>query len=326
MAPGAQVDLISYLSGAGLAALVNFPLWKAAAIGQSGFTAQGPTFFARLKVLLGPPYKGVAATLFGMTWARAAIFYCADAGRDRMLALGASPAAATALPAVGISTLVQVVNQPIVRGTITIQDPSSRHAGLVAALRHIHATRGVSGLWHGALSLTLALHSRCEPGTPLSSSSLLLLRLLLTFPPALAFFSRLTSPPPPPSPSPPPSPRPRHLRHRRRRMHSTCSRPYTVSPTASGAKPLAPFPNADPQTPRHGSRGGKDGAEVCRGDLGVWQGAGQEAASANHQLRRVARDELGEGRDARAAAEADGAARRARPQVTGPPGARMPNK
>mmetsp|Transcript_30937 Transcript_30937/g.98936 ORF Transcript_30937/g.98936 Transcript_30937/m.98936 type:complete len:222 (+) Transcript_30937:32-697(+) len=151
MAPGGQVDLISYLSGAGLAALVNFPLWKAAAIGQSGFTAQGPTFFARLKVLLGPPYKGVAATLFGMTWARAAIFYCADAGRDRMLALGASPAAATALPAVGISTLVQVVNQPIVRGTITIQDPSSRHAGLVAALRHIHATRGVSGLWHGTV-------------------------------------------------------------------------------------------------------------------------------------------------------------------------------
>ena len=238
MAPGAQVDLISYLSGAGLAALVNFPLWKAAAIGQSGFTAQGPTFFARLKVLLGPPYKGVAATLFGMTWARAAIFYCADAGRDRMLALGASPAAATALPAVGISTLVQVVNQPIVRGTITIQDPSSRHAGLVAALRHIHATRGVSGLWHGAFSLTLALHSRCEPGTPLSSPSLLLLRLLLTFPPALTFFSRLASPPPPPSPSPPPSPpHPRHLRHRRRRLHSTCSRPYTVS-TASGAKPL----------------------------------------------------------------------------------------
>ena len=35
-------DLFAYLTGAGAAAVVNFPLWKAAAIGQSGMRAQAP--------------------------------------------------------------------------------------------------------------------------------------------------------------------------------------------------------------------------------------------------------------------------------------------
>jgi len=150
MAPAAgSSDLLSYLTGAGLAAVVNFPLWKAAAIGQSGFKTSGSTAWQQLKVLCGPPYKGVAATMFGMTWARAAIFYCADTGKQKLLAMGAGNQVATSVPAVGISTLVQVVNQPIVRGTITVQDPGTKHPNLTSALSHIYRTRGAAGLWHG---------------------------------------------------------------------------------------------------------------------------------------------------------------------------------
>lgn len=74
-----------------------------------------------MRLVLGPPYKGVAATIIGMTWARAAIFYGSDVGRDALQRQGCSPAVATTLPAVAISALVQVANQPIVRSTIMLQ-------------------------------------------------------------------------------------------------------------------------------------------------------------------------------------------------------------
>ena len=142
-------DPITYLSASGLAALINFPLWKAAAIGQSGFAATGNSLLASARILFGPPYKGVAATLFGMTWARAAIFYGCDVGKDMLLQNGSSMALASWLPSIIISTFVQVANQPIVRGTVTIQNPASTHASLGAALVDIYAQRGLRGLWHG---------------------------------------------------------------------------------------------------------------------------------------------------------------------------------
>ena len=66
-----------------MSAIINFPLWKAAAIGQSGFALTANSVAAQVRVLFGPPYRGVAATMFGMTWARAAIFYGSDVGKDR---------------------------------------------------------------------------------------------------------------------------------------------------------------------------------------------------------------------------------------------------
>lgn len=152
---GGSADPITYLSAAGIAAVLNFPLWKAATIGQSGFAAAADSLYARMRILFGPPYRGVAATMFGMTWARAAIFYCSDFGKELLLQRGTSTAAATSLPAIAISTVVQVVNQPIVRGTITIQDPKSSHPNLSAALVHIYRTRGVAGLWHGTSASVL---------------------------------------------------------------------------------------------------------------------------------------------------------------------------
>ena len=139
-------DPLAYLSGSALSAVINFPLWKAAAIGQSGFKISAHERFTKT---FGPPYKGVAATIFGMTWARAAIFYCSDKGKKTMLDQNFSTPAATSVPAIAISTIVQIINQPIVRGTVTVQDPNCAHANLINALAHIYKTRGMAGLWHG---------------------------------------------------------------------------------------------------------------------------------------------------------------------------------
>ena len=47
------------------------------------------------------------------------------------------------------SIFVQIVNMPLVRGTITIQNPSSPHETVRSALAHIYTSKGVKGLWHG---------------------------------------------------------------------------------------------------------------------------------------------------------------------------------
>ena len=46
-----QGDVLSYLSASGIAAVVNFPLWKAATIGQSGFSHAADGFWAKMRVL-----------------------------------------------------------------------------------------------------------------------------------------------------------------------------------------------------------------------------------------------------------------------------------
>mmetsp|Transcript_80303 Transcript_80303/g.240567 ORF Transcript_80303/g.240567 Transcript_80303/m.240567 type:complete len:279 (-) Transcript_80303:314-1150(-) len=143
-------DLAPHLGGSGAAAIINFPLWKAAAIGQSGFQEAAGTWMGRMKLVFGPPYKGVAATIFGMTWARAAIFYFSDHGKEALLRGGFSSALATTLPPVVVSVIVQLVNQPIVRGTIMLQDPSSTQPNVVSQLVVLWRQRGWQGLWHGS--------------------------------------------------------------------------------------------------------------------------------------------------------------------------------
>ena len=102
-----------------------------------------------------PPYKGMMATVTGMTWARAAIFYFSDYGRELMLKRGYADATATVVPPLLVSTAVQVINQPIVRSTVTLQDPKYNFPNVVASLRHIYATHGVAGLWHGTSAAVL---------------------------------------------------------------------------------------------------------------------------------------------------------------------------
>jgi Mitochondrial carrier protein len=132
-------------------------LWRSAAIGQSGFRVAAmnvggvtvpPSLTPYIYGFL-PPYKGMGMTVFGMTYARAAIFYFSDRGHDAMLQQGYSEAAATVAPPLVISTIVQVVNQPIVRATVTLQDPQYNYHNVFQSIRHIYHGYGIAGLWHG---------------------------------------------------------------------------------------------------------------------------------------------------------------------------------
>lgn len=143
-------DAIYHFAASGIAAIVNFPLWRASAIAQSGFKTEGASVLARYyRAVMQPPYRGVAATMFGMTWARAAIFFGSDVGKDYMKRLGYNAALCQTVPAFLIGSFVQVANMPLVRATITIQDPTCKLTSVRAALVHIYSTKGVSGLWHG---------------------------------------------------------------------------------------------------------------------------------------------------------------------------------
>lgn len=148
----------AYLIASSLAAVVNFPLWKASAMAQSGFApvsggGGGGGYAAAYAAALKPPYRGVFAVVAGMTWARFAIFYGSDVGRRKLERGGAfavGSVGAVAAPPVLLSTAVQVINQPVIRGSIALQDPSSSDATVRGALARIAAgPRGAAALWHG---------------------------------------------------------------------------------------------------------------------------------------------------------------------------------
>lgn len=101
------------------------------------------------RAVMQPPYRGVLATMFGMTWARGAIFFGSDVGKQILKDYGAPASIYQTVPAFTVGTFVQVVNMPLVRATITIQDPSSNLGSVRVALKHIYQTRGFGALWHG---------------------------------------------------------------------------------------------------------------------------------------------------------------------------------
>jgi len=157
-APKAKEHPIEYFGAAAVAAIVSYPLWRVSALGQSGITVTMPLHIAGQRVpqalqsyayAFAPPYKGMIATVSGMTWARAAIFWGSDYGRDVMRKEGYSEFSATILPPLAVSTFVQVANQPIVRATITIQDPKSQVPNVYQSIKQIYQHNGVQGLWHG---------------------------------------------------------------------------------------------------------------------------------------------------------------------------------
>lgn len=155
--PTAKEYPLQYFGASALAATSCYPLWRASAIGQSGFSVAAmnvgrvtipPTLTPYVYGFL-PPYKGMFATVFGMTYARAGIFYFSDVGRQILLGKGYSESVATVAPPLVVSTIVQVINQPIVRATVTLQDPAYNLPNVVQSIRHIFANHGVAGLWHG---------------------------------------------------------------------------------------------------------------------------------------------------------------------------------
>lgn len=147
-----------YFMASALAATGCYPLWRSAAIGQSGFNvgtlkAGGmevpSTLVPYIRGFL-PPYKGALATVCGMTYARAAIFYLSDYGHEVLAKdLGYDEVTATVVPPLVVSTIVQITNQPIVRATVTLQDPAYEHPNVWRSVKHIYRTHGMQGLWHG---------------------------------------------------------------------------------------------------------------------------------------------------------------------------------
>ena len=148
-----------YFAASAMAAAINYPLWRASAIGQSGFTvslrgagllSSVPPSMSPYIYAFAPPYKGMVATIVGMTWARAAIFWGSDRGREWLLQneiCGETPA--MVLPPLIVSTIVQCINMPIVRASITLQNPESGLPSTMASVRHIYQQHGIAGLWHG---------------------------------------------------------------------------------------------------------------------------------------------------------------------------------
>lgn len=151
---------LEYFSASAWAAAINYPLWRASALAQSGFSVANvqiagrtvPAGLAPYLFAFQPPYKGMVATVAGMTWARAAIFWGSDYGKQVLLQrYGCSEAVAVVAPVLVLSTFVQVVNQPIIRATITLQNPAASPVlpNVTAAVRHIYKHHGLAGLWHG---------------------------------------------------------------------------------------------------------------------------------------------------------------------------------
>ena len=72
-----------------------------------------------------------------------------DYGHEVLLNQGYSKSVATVAPPLAVSALVQVMNQPIVRSTVTLQDPKYNLPNVFSSIRQIYSTHGVTGLWHG---------------------------------------------------------------------------------------------------------------------------------------------------------------------------------
>lgn len=156
---GGKDHVECHLAGSALSATVNYPLWKASAIAQSGFVAAAPRAsglrgrVAQFAQAAAPPYRGVTAVIGGMTWARAMIFYGSDAGREVLEEMQAPTAVAVTLPPLAIASLVQFANMPIVRASITMQNPATAGKAefrtTLSTLRWLRETKGTLALWHG---------------------------------------------------------------------------------------------------------------------------------------------------------------------------------
>ena len=101
------------------------------------------------RAVVTPPFKGFAATIFGMAWARGAIFYGSEHGKHILQEMGVYKPVAQTLPPLVIGIMVQFINMPLVRATVTIQNPKSELRNTAEAVRYIYQTRGLGGLWHG---------------------------------------------------------------------------------------------------------------------------------------------------------------------------------
>lgn len=130
-----------------------FPLWKAAAIGQSGYEVAGKGYWQKYFEAMRPPWRGSMVVIGGMTWARAAIFYGSDTGSRWMRSQGCGTGFSATVPSLCVSIFAQAVNQPFVRSSIMLQNPGEELARKafpnVAMLKHLAETKGLTTWWTG---------------------------------------------------------------------------------------------------------------------------------------------------------------------------------
>ena len=69
-------------------------------------------------------------------------------GKVALMQLGFYGPLAQMLPPLVIGTLVQCINMPLVRATITIQNPTCELKTVGGALHHIYTTRGIEGIFY----------------------------------------------------------------------------------------------------------------------------------------------------------------------------------
>jgi Mitochondrial carrier protein len=147
-----------YFMAAFGAACLNYPLWRASAVGQSGFRMASmriagvgvPATLTPYVYAFAPPYKGMVGVVLGMTWARAAIFWGSDRGKEFLQSHGVTnESVSTLLPPLFVSTIVQCINQPIVRASITLQNPKFNCPDTISAVKFIYEKYGLRGMWHG---------------------------------------------------------------------------------------------------------------------------------------------------------------------------------
>merc|ERR1719414_2691853 len=98
---------VPYFAASGVSALAFFPLWKAAAIGQSGYAVAGHGYWQKYLKAMKPPWRGSLVVIGGMTWARAAIFYGSDSGSRYLKAQGYSTGIAATVPSLLMSAFAQ---------------------------------------------------------------------------------------------------------------------------------------------------------------------------------------------------------------------------
>lgn len=147
---------LQYFAGSAIAATINYPLWRASAMGQSGFTIRShnlPRPLAAYAHAFTPPFKGMLGTILGMTWARGIIFYGSDFGKEVLQTSFPTlhPSLHSLLPPLLIGTGVQIVNQPVIRATITLQDPQTPLRTIREAVMHVRTCHGFAALWHGTI-------------------------------------------------------------------------------------------------------------------------------------------------------------------------------
>lgn len=144
-------DADCHYIGAFTAAVINFPVWRATTICQLIEVEGASSFQKFVNALSRPPFRGTFATLFGMTWSRGTIFYGSDFGKQYMKDNGFSGPITSIIPPLVVSAVVQVLNTPLLFGTIALQNPHTIENSVLDYVENIVKEYGYRGLFGGAI-------------------------------------------------------------------------------------------------------------------------------------------------------------------------------